>query len=76
MKRPHFIWLGVSLLFLGGAGTTYAQSPTNVACEPLPPPSGNVVNVDSVSTLQNAVNNASAGDTILIADGVYNLDGA
>ncbi len=44
-------------------------------CEPLPPPSGNINNVDTVESLQSAVNNASPGDTILIADGTYPLNG-
>ena len=73
-------------------GTVYARPPsigafeiitvttpptlTTDFCAPLPPSTGNSVNVDSVSTLQSAVNNASPGDVILIADGTYNLDGA
>ena len=44
-------------------------------CQPLAPPGGATVSVATVSELENAVNNATAGDTILIADGVYNLDG-
>ena len=44
-------------------------------CAPLPPPGGNTVTVSSVTALQNAVNNASEGDTILVMDGTYNLDG-
>ena len=31
--------------------------------------------MDTVTELQNAVNTAVSGDTILIADGIYNLDG-
>ncbi len=45
-------------------------------CPALPPSTGNTVNVSSVAELQNAVNNAASGDTILIADGTYDLDGA
>jgi hypothetical protein len=44
-------------------------------CAPLPPSSGNVVTVSSVAQLQNAVNGAAAGTTILVQDGTYNLDG-
>ncbi|MDY7042386.1 MAG: hypothetical protein SVX38_16140, partial [Chloroflexota bacterium] len=44
-------------------------------CPPLSPPTGNVVNVSSVIELQNAVNTATPGDTILVADGIYNLNG-
>ncbi len=36
---------------------------------------GNVVNVATVAELQDAVNNAQAGDAILLADGDYALDG-
>ncbi len=45
------------------------------ACAPLPPPSGNIVNVSSVSQLESAVNSATSGTTILIANGTYNFDG-
>lgn len=44
-------------------------------CAPLAPPSGMIVNVATVAQLQSAVNSATAGTTILIADGTYNLDG-
>ena len=44
-------------------------------CPPLPPPGGATVSVATVAELASAVNTASAGDTILIADGTYNLDG-
>jgi hypothetical protein len=52
------------------AGQT-AQAP----CPPLPPPSGPTVNVSSVVELRDAVNGASSGTTILVADGTYHLDG-
>ncbi|MFN2273018.1 MAG: hypothetical protein ACK2US_19420 [Anaerolineae bacterium] len=45
-------------------------------CPPLPEPTGRVVSVSSVAGLVAAVNGALAGDTISIADGTYNLDGA
>ncbi len=44
-------------------------------CPPLPPPSGNIVHVSNVAELQSAVNVATAGTTILLADGTYNLNG-
>ncbi len=44
-------------------------------CEPLPAPTGNIVNVSTVNQLRNTVNNANPGDTILVTDGTYNLDG-
>jgi len=44
-------------------------------CAPLPPPTGTSVTVSTVTELQNAVNSAASGDTILVADGTYNLDG-
>jgi hypothetical protein len=43
------------------------------ACPALPAPNGSIVTVDSETGLWNAVNNATAGTTILIADGVYHL---
>jgi hypothetical protein len=44
-------------------------------CPPLMPASGNIVNVSTVSQLKNAVDTATSGDTILIADGTYDLNG-
>ncbi len=38
--------------------------------------SGNVVSVGTVAALVAAVNGAAAGTTIVVQDGVYNLDGA
>ena len=44
-------------------------------CQPFAAPTGPTITVSSVTALQNAVNTAVFGDTILIADGIYNLDG-
>jgi len=44
------------------------------ACPALAAPTGNVVNVSTVSELESAVNNAQAGDSILVADGNYVMD--
>lgn len=44
-------------------------------CDPLPPPAGNIVNVNTIDELVNAINGANSGDTILLADGTYNLNG-
>jgi hypothetical protein len=51
----------------------FAQS--GAACPPLPAPAGNLVHASSVAELENAVNSATSGATILVADGVYNLNG-
>jgi hypothetical protein len=45
-------------------------------CLPLPPPSGPIIHVSSVSELWDAVSGAPSGTTILVADGSYHLDGA
>jgi hypothetical protein len=45
-------------------------------CPPLPTPTGDIVHVSTVAGLQDAVNNLTSGDTILLADGTYNLNGA
>ncbi len=42
-------------------------------CSRLPPPSGNIIHVETVAELQNAVANLTSGTTILIADGTYDL---
>ena len=44
-------------------------------CPPLAPASGSIVDVSTVSQLKKAVDTATSGDTILIADGTYNLEG-
>ena len=51
------------------------QTQASVHCPPLDPPSGNIVNVDTVAELENAVNTSPSGSTILIADGTYDLHG-
>jgi hypothetical protein len=61
---------------LVGDGTGKTSTVAGDPCPPLAGPTGRVVPVSSVAELVNAVNNALVGDTISIADGVYNLDGA
>jgi len=61
---------------LVGDGTGKNSAVADDLCPPLAGPTGRVVPVSSVAGLVSAVNNAQAGDTISIADGVYNLDGA
>ena len=68
------------VIFLVVGFTVQASEPAamqidSIQCAPLPPASGNLVNVSTVPELQNAVNTANPGDTILIADGIYNLNG-
>jgi len=56
--------------------TPITPTPTTDFCPALPAPTGNIVNVDTVAELVDAVNGAAAGTTIMVADGTYNLDGA
>ena len=60
------------VLFLGQPMTAFARF-----CEPLPPPAGNIIHVDPSQTgkLTSIVAGASQGDTILLADANYLLDG-
>lgn len=44
-------------------------------CPALPTPSGKIIDVSSTRQLKRAVNKAGSGDTILIADGTYNMKG-
>jgi hypothetical protein len=74
------LWSLLLLVALNWAGPGAFRLPETLAqsedaCPPLPPPSGNVVHVSSVVQLQNAVNTANSGTTILVADGTYHLDG-
>jgi hypothetical protein len=50
-----------------------SNRPVASVCPPLPPPSGNIVNVATVAALQSAVDNLTSNTTILIADGTYDL---
>lgn len=53
------------------------QEPVSCECEPLPPPSGEAVSVNSVSELESAVNQANEDDgnvTILLGNGAYTLN--
>ncbi|MFZ5915545.1 MAG: hypothetical protein ACOYZ7_01255 [Chloroflexota bacterium] len=52
-----------------------AATSSESLCPPLPAPSGPTVTVSTVAELQQAVLNAAAGDTILVADGAYHLNG-
>ena len=82
MKRS--MMLALLTLFSLSAGAVWAretQQPpakpeiASNLCQPLPPASGATVSVATVAELENAVNTAVSGQTILIADGVYNLNG-
>lgn len=53
--------------------TTPTTTPTVQRCPPLPAPTGRIVNVATVAELQAAVNDLTAGTTILVADGTYDL---
>ncbi|CAG0926811.1 hypothetical protein TFLX_00214 [Thermoflexales bacterium] len=75
----RFMLVGVCLITLAGPAQPIGLAATPAidpqACSPLPPPGGTIVNVSSVLQLENAVNSAASGTTILIANGTYNLDG-
>jgi hypothetical protein len=78
--RWRCVLVGVCLIALARPvqliGLAVAPAIDSQACAPLPPPGGNLVNVSTVSQLASAVNAATSGTTILIANGTYNLDGA
>ncbi|HSD84725.1 MAG TPA: right-handed parallel beta-helix repeat-containing protein [Anaerolineae bacterium] len=74
----RFLLVGLCLItFTGSAQPIGLATPAidPQACAPLPPPSGNIVSVATVEDLVDAVNSATSGRTILIANGTYNLDG-
>jgi hypothetical protein len=53
-----------------------ASSETAVAtnyCPPLPPPAGNIININNQADLINQAYNAPANSTLLIAPGIYNM---
>ncbi len=61
----------VLYLAISGAGNVVAQQ----ICDPLPPPTGHVIDVYpvDVGTLRTTVAAAVSGDTILLHDGTYDL---
>ncbi|MEJ2622904.1 MAG: hypothetical protein P8163_22525, partial [Candidatus Thiodiazotropha sp.] len=54
---------------------SFVQTFTQANCPAMGPATGNPVHVSNVSELVSAVNNAQSGDAILLADGVYALNG-
>jgi hypothetical protein len=87
LRLPERLALLATLLLVVGCGTTDAEqsietrtTPSSAdvgsGCAALPPPTGTVVQVATVGELVAAVNSASAGTTISIANGVYALSGA
>lgn len=85
-RRPlsFLVFLSLSWIIFVVFAETAVSAPTHrpelsatavTQCPSLAPPSGNVVNVATVAALENAVNTAVSGQTILIADGIYNLNG-
>lgn len=87
MSGNLFLRLGLSMIFIvlsprGLSSPSRELTEANKQnlsivdhCPPLPPATGNITPVSSVDELELAVDTAPAGTTILLADGVYNLDG-
>ncbi len=76
------ILLSISTLLIPTAGLIEAKDnqfnsndaiQTPSFCQPLPPPTGTVIQVSTVAELQSAVSNLTSNSTILIVDGVYDL---
>ncbi len=68
------------LITIGSINLAHSSPPDSTLasanlCAPLDPPAGPTISVDTVAELENAVNTAVSGDTILVADGIYNLNG-
>ena len=80
-QRGGALWRGVGCflalvlaLALSPAGAVSVSA--SDSCPPLESPTGPTVTVDTVAELENAASTATAGDTILLAPGVYELHGA
>jgi hypothetical protein len=61
----------LTIVLLAASGPAFAASPGNAP--PLPITGTRVVNVASEPQLQSAMGNLENGDTLLLADGTYNL---
>ena len=73
--RPvaHVAALALVAAFCVGDGTGRMQAASPDTAPPLAPPTGTVINVSTLSQLQNAVASAASGATIRIAPGTYRL---
>jgi uncharacterized repeat protein (TIGR01451 family) len=58
-------------------GNVIEAATSGLFCEPMSPPSGNVIEVDpsQASELDSTIQAAATGDTILLRDGTYELHG-
>ena len=68
------LFLALSLGLASGAAATPPQRPEWMPQAPPLPITGRTVNVSTAEQLRDAVNQAEDGDTILLADGLYQLD--
>lgn len=81
MRRLILVLLAGIIVALASGAARQAVRPEQYAvmasnrCLPLSAPGGASITVSNVAQLANAVNSATPGTTIRIADGVYNLDG-
>ncbi|WP_208021045.1 chondroitinase-B domain-containing protein [Verrucosispora sioxanthis] len=70
-------WTSITEVGILGSGPGATPSPTATASPTptpsTPPPGGAIVNVSSSTQLSNAMANAAAGQTILLADGNYSI---
>lgn len=68
--RTLLVPIFVIVLLVSAVGRALAAEGDDELCPPLDPPMGNIVEAATMSELQNAVNGAASGDTILVTDGV------
>ncbi len=73
MRRTAVAVVGLLAAIVAGERPAPAET---TPCSPLPQPDGRVVDVATVADLVTAVDAAEPEDTIRIADGTYDLDGA
>lgn len=71
LKKRYYILCCIFLISLFSQQTLAQNKSTTNFCPALAAPSGNIVDVSTASALISAVNNATAGDTIRLADGTY-----
>ena len=70
-----FSWIPFAVLAQPPMPTAVSPQVSTAHCQPLPAATGTTTSVATVAELENAVNTAVSGETVLIADGVYNLNG-
>jgi hypothetical protein len=74
--RTCLVSVFVIILLMSAASRAMTSEGDDDLCSPLDPPIGDTVTVSTVAELEDAVSDATSGDTILVTAGTYYLSNA